>query len=103
MDFNKIDIRIGTVTSAEEVEGSEKLIKMEVDFGETGKRQILAGIKAWYKPEDLKGKQLPFIINIEPRKLMGFESQGMVLAADSNDNAVLFMLDKSVEDGTPVK
>ncbi|MBW6441316.1 methionine--tRNA ligase, partial [Patescibacteria group bacterium] len=79
-DFAKIDIRLGTILSAEGVEGSEKLIKMEVDFGEIGKRQIIAGIKAWYSPETIVGKQLPFIINIEPRKMMGLESQGMVLA-----------------------
>jgi len=51
---------------------------MEVDFGDVGKRQILAGIKAWYDPSSLVGKQFPFVINIEPRKMMGFESQGML-------------------------
>jgi len=102
-DFNKIDLRVGTVIFAEEVEGSEKLIRMEVDFGLLGKRQILAGIKAWYKPQDLMNKQLPFVLNIEPRKMMGLESQGMILAVDSGDKAVIFFLDESVENGAPIR
>lgn len=102
-DFAKVDMRIGTVVLAKEIEGSEKLIRMEVDFGKLGKRQILAGIKSWYKPEDLVGKQLPFVINIEPRKMMGLESQGMILAADSDDKAVIFLPEESVENGTFIK
>jgi methionine--tRNA ligase beta chain len=98
-DFSKIDMRIGTVVSAEEVEGSEKLIKMEVDFGEIGRRQILGGLKSWYEPKDLEGKQIPFVINIEPRKMMGLESQGMVLAVESSDRAVLLFPKESVENG----
>lgn len=102
-DFSKVDIRIGTVSSAEEIEGSDKLIKMQVDFGDMGTRQILAGIKAWYSPEDLVGRQIPFIINIEPRKMMGFESRGMVLAVDSDEKAVLLLPEESVENGALVK
>lgn len=102
-DFSKVDMRIGTVLSAEEVEGSEKLINMKVDFGPLGERQILAGIKVWYRPEDLINKQLPFVINIEPRKMMGFESQGMILAVDSDDKAVIFLPEESVENGTAIK
>jgi methionine--tRNA ligase beta chain len=102
-DFSKIDMRVGTVLSAEEIEGSEKLIRMEVDFGQIGKRQILAGIKMWYKPGDLINKQLPFVINIEPRKMMGLESQGMILAADSNDKAVILLPDSSIENGTSIR
>lgn len=102
-DFAKVDMRVGTVVSAEDIEGSEKLIKMEVDFGDLGKRQILAGIKSWYGPEDLVGKQLPFVINIEPRKMMGLESQGMILAADSNDGAVILLPDQTVINGTLIK
>ncbi len=102
-DFAKVDMRIGTVLLAEEIEGSEKLIKMEVDFGDLGKRQILAGIKSWYKPEELVGKQLPFVVNIEPRKMMGLESQGMILAADSDDKAVILLLEQTVINGTLIK
>jgi methionine--tRNA ligase beta chain len=102
-DFSKIDIRIGTVVSAEELESSEKLIKMKVDFGEMGERQILAGIKAWYKPEDLEGRQFPFIVNIETRKMMGFESQGMIMAVDSDDRVTLLLPEESVSNGAFVK
>ena len=102
-DFSKVDMRIGTVLSVEDIEGSDKLIKMEVDFGTLGKRQILAGIKTWYKPEDLVNKQLPFVINIKPRKMMGLESQGMMLAVDSGDSAVVFFPEKSVENGTAIR
>lgn len=82
-DFLKLDIRVGTVLQAEEVPGSEKLIKQRVDFGELGERQILSGIKKWYKPEQLVGKQFVYVVNLEPRMMMGLESQGMILCAGS--------------------
>jgi tRNA-binding protein len=81
-DFLKVEIRVGTVLEATEVEGSEKLIKQVVDFGELGERQILSGIKKWFKPEDLVGKQFVYVTNLEPRMMMGLESQGMLLAAE---------------------
>ena len=102
-DFEKVDMRIGTVLSAEEVAESEKLIKMEVDFGELGKRQIIAGIKEWYKPEALVGKQLPFVINIESRKLMGLESQGMILAVDYADKAIILLPQNEAENGAIIR
>lgn len=83
-DFAKLDIRIGTVVNCEEKEGSEKLLRLTVDFGEFGTRNILSGIKQWYKPEDLKNKQFAFVFNLAPRKMMGEESQGMILAAEDN-------------------
>lgn len=81
-DFAKLDLRIGTVVNCEEKEGSEKLLRLTVDFGEEGTRTILSGIKKWYTPEDIKGKQFVFIVNLAPRKMMGEESQGMLLSAD---------------------
>lgn len=81
-DFVKVELHVGTVISAEEVPGSEKLIKQIVDFGELGQKQILSGIKAWYKPEQLVGKQFVYVTNLEPRMMMGFESNGMLLAAE---------------------
>lgn len=77
-DFSKIELRVGTVLEATEVAGSEKLIKQLVDFGDE-KRQILSGIKKWYKPAQLVGKQFVYVTNLEPRVMMGFESQGMIL------------------------
>src|SRR4051794_36267263 len=82
-DFAKLELRVGTVLEAEEVAGSEKLIKQIVDFGEEiGKRQILSGIRKWFKPSQLVGKQFVYITNLEPRMMMGLESNGMLLAAD---------------------
>lgn len=80
-DFIKVQFRVGTVLEAETVEGSEKLIKQIVDFGDE-KRQILSGIKQWYKPSDLIGKQFVYVTNLEPRMMMGIESQGMILCAE---------------------
>jgi methionine--tRNA ligase beta chain len=100
-DFAKLDIRIGKVTSAENVEGSEKLIRMKVDFAELGQRIVFAGIREWYKPSDLEGKLLPFVVNIEPKKVMNEESQAMVLAAGENE-CILLIPDKEVAPGTKV-
>lgn len=83
-DFAKVEIRVGTVLEASEVEGSDKLIKQIVDFGELGTRQILSGIKKWYKPLDLVGKQFVYVTNLETRMMMGLESQGMLLAAEGD-------------------
>jgi methionine--tRNA ligase beta chain len=83
-DFAKIELRVGTVIEATEVEGSEKLIKQIVDFGDLGKRQILSGIKQWYKPSQLVGKQFVYVVNLEPRMMMGLESQGMILATGAD-------------------
>ena len=78
-EFIKLDIRIGTIVEAEIVEGSDKLLKLVIDFG-VFKRQIIAGIKTKYQPSDVIDKQIPVIVNLEPRKLMGFLSEGMILA-----------------------
>ncbi len=83
-DFKKIDIRIGKILSAERVEGSDKLLKLEVDFGED-RRQIIAGIAQFYAPEALIGKECPFAYNLAPRILKGLESQGMILCASAPD------------------
>ena len=100
-EFSKIDVRVGTIIKAEKIEKSGKLLKLEVDFGELGTRQILAGIAAWYKPEDLIGMQTTFVVNLETRKLMGLESQGMIFALGlDDDKKPVFLLSKeSVENG----
>lgn len=82
-DFAKLDLRVGTVINCEEKEGSDKLLRLTVDFGEET-RTIFSGIKKWYSPEDLKGKQFVFVFNLAPRKMMDEESQGMLLAADGD-------------------
>jgi methionine--tRNA ligase beta chain len=101
-EFKKLDIRIGKVLSVEAVVGSEKLIKMEVDLG-TEKRQILAGILQYYKPEDLVGKSFVFLTNLEPKKMMGLESQGMILCADKEDEPICLSPLKDAPPGTIVR
>jgi methionyl-tRNA synthetase len=81
-DFAKLDIRVGTIENCEEKEGSDKLLRLTVNFGEGGMRNILSGIKKWYKPADLIGKQFVFVYNLAPRKMMGEFSEGMILAAE---------------------
>lgn len=85
-DFQKIDIKVGTIINCKSVEDSDKLLKLNVDFGEFGQRQILSGIAKWYQPEDLQGLQTTFVFNMKPRKIMGMESQGMLLAIDFGDD-----------------
>ena len=100
-DFLKLDLRVGTVLEAEEVEGSEKLIKQIVDFGEE-KRQILSGIKNWYKPAQLIGKQFIYVYNLEPRMMMGLESQGMIMATDT-EKPIMLKPSKKVAPGSKVR
>lgn len=102
-DFAKLELKVGTVLEAEALEESEKLIKLKVDIGEENPRQILAGIKLYYKPEDLVGKQVIVIANLEPRMMMGFESQGMLLAADSEDGPSFLTPIKPVKPGARIR
>lgn len=107
-DFSKLELKVGTVLEAKEVEGSEKLIKLKVDLGEdpstgSGPRQILAGVKQWYKPKDFAGKQVIIVANLEPRIMMGLESQGMMLAADTKDGPVFLTIPKKVPPGTKIR
>lgn len=84
-DFAKLDLRVGTIIKCEEKEGSDKLLRLTVDFGEEETRNILSGIKQWYKPKEIEGKQFVFVFNLAPRKMMGEESQGMILAAEGKN------------------
>lgn len=77
-----MDLRVGTVLACVRKEGSEKLYRLTVDFGEEGTRNILSGLVPYFSPDDLQGKQFVFVLNLQPRKMMGEESQGMILAAD---------------------
>lgn len=103
-DFSKIEARLGRVIHAESVEGSDKLIRFELDFGEETHRQILSGIKQWYpNPEELIGKTLLFCVNLKPRTMMGMESQGMLMAVDGIDGAPVFLVpDKDVTPGAKI-
>lgn len=100
-DFAKIDIRIGRVVAAEMIPETDKLIKCTIDFGlELGERTIVSGIAQWKKPEELVGKQLPYIINLAPRMLRGVESQGMLLAASDESGVVLMQPERELPPGT---
>jgi len=101
-DFAKLDIRMGKVIAAEMVPEADKLIKCTIDFGEMGTRTIVSGIAEWKKPEELVGKQLPYIINLAPRMLRGVESQGMLLATHAPEGIALLTPDLDVVPGTKV-
>lgn len=107
-DFAKLEIRIGTVVAAELIPETDKLIKCTIDFGDTtsgglGMRTIVSGIALFKKPEELLGKQLPYIVNLAPRMLRGVESQGMLLAASSGEGLALLLPDTQVPNGTKLK
>ncbi len=101
-DFSRSDIKVGTVLLAEAVEGSEKLIKLEIDLGEDKPRHVLTGMKSYFEPDYFVGKQITVIANLEPRKMMGLESQGMVLAADG-DKPILLVPLENVANGAKIK
>jgi methionine--tRNA ligase beta chain len=102
-DFKKLEIKIGRVVSAEKIPEGDKLLKLVVDFG-TETRQIMSGIAEFFPdPSVLIGQQMPFITNLEPRMLRGYESQGMILASDSPDGPVLLHPAKEVPPGSMIK
>ena len=100
-NFAALDMRAGKVLAAESVPKSKKLLKLEVDIG-VEKRQLVAGIAEYYKPEDIVGKTVVVLINLEPRKLMGIESRGMVLAASIEGKLNLLTLDGDIPPGAKV-
>ena len=102
-EFKKVELKVGEVKEASRVEGSEKLLKLAVEIGEPTPRQIIAGIGKVYEPESLVGKQIVIVANLEPRLIMGLESQGMVLAADGTDGPIVLCPEKLVLAGTILK
>ncbi|MGE5842780.1 MAG: methionine--tRNA ligase [Deltaproteobacteria bacterium] len=100
-DFQKLELRVGTIKAVEPVAGSKKLLKMRVDLGE--ERTIVAGLAGLYDETDLVGKQVVVIANLEPATLMGVESNGMVLAAEDKSGVHLLMPDASTKPGSKVR
>lgn len=100
--FSKVDVRIGTVTTAARVEGSDKLIKLSVDLG-SEQRQILTGMQTYYQPEDFIGKQVPILVNLAPRSMMGEVSQGMLLALQGENGPIFLTPEKPLADGSPLE
>lgn len=103
-EFEKLDIRAGKVVAASAPEWSEKLIRYEMDFGEElGKRLLFSGIRKWYSAEDMIGKIMPVIVNMEPKKMGDEVSQGMTIMVDDKDGPKLIFLDESIELGTMIR
>jgi tRNA-binding protein len=101
-DFAKIELRIATVLSAREHPNADKLMLLQIKIGEE-ERQIIAGIRLHYKPEELVGRQIVVVTNLEPALLRGEESQGMLLAASDSQGVVLLRPDRDCESGAGVK
>jgi methionine--tRNA ligase beta chain len=102
-DFKKCEMRIGKILSAEKMEGSDKLLKIMFDFGGPEPVQILSGIAKSYNPDDLVGKSVPVIVNLEPREMMGHASNGMMLCAILDEKPVLLHPDKDVPPGSLIR
>ena len=101
-EFAKIDLRIGKIIEATQIPGSKKLIKILVDFGPE-KRQAVAGLLLYYKPEDLVGKKCAFVLNLQRRVMMGVESQCMILAADNGKGSVVVLqAEKDISEGSKI-
>lgn len=103
--FARVKLRTATILSVEPVPKSKKLYQLQLDVGELGKRQIVSGIAQHYTPEQLIGRQIVIVANLKPAKLMGVESQGMLLAASTDEGGTLALLtsDKSIPPGARVR
>ena len=101
-DFVKVDLRVAEIKACEDLPGADKLYKLTIDIGE--ERTIVAGIKQYYTKEELIGKKIAVVANLEPRKLRGIMSHGMLLAASNEENTsiVLLTLDKDISNGSRI-
>lgn len=102
-DFQKLDIRIGTVQTVSEHPDADNLLLLDVDLGEPDARQLVAGIKGDYDLDAVEGKQIAVVSNLEPAKIRGETSEGMLLAADADTGISLLQPDQTVENGTVVR
>ncbi len=104
-EFKRIRLKVGKVLEAERIPGSKKLLKLIIDLGDE-KRQVIAGLAPWYSPEEFIGKHVIVVTNLEPKKLMGYESQGMILATCSEEGSkkrpVLLTVEDEVRPGADV-
>jgi methionyl-tRNA synthetase len=102
-EFGRLDLRVAKVIAAEAVPKAKKLLKLEVDLGELGKRQVVAGIAERYQPQELVGKKVILLANLKPATIRGVESQGMILAAGEAEVLALSGLDRDVPEGTKIR
>ncbi len=101
-DFTKVDLRVASVIEAEIVPKSRKLMRLQLDLGEFGKRQVVAGIAQFYSPDELIGMKVVVVANLQPARLMGIESNGMILAAKIGDSLSLLTVHKDLLPGARV-
>lgn len=103
-DFAKLDLRVGEVVEAVEVEGSDKLLKLTVNFGEElGTKTVFSGIKKWYTADSIQNRKFIFIVNLPPREFKFGISEAMILAVEDNNEAVLYKFDKDITNGSTIK
>ncbi len=101
-EFAKLDLRVGKILECEAVEDSDKLLKCTIDIG-SSQRQILAGVQEWYEVSEMVGKTVVIVANLEPKKMAGLTSQGMILMADDPDKPILITPEEKVGIGTIVR
>ncbi len=102
-EFARLDIRVGKVVRAERIPGSKKLLRLEVDLGEAEPRQLVAGLAGFYEPEELVGLNVVVLANLRPKRFMGVESRGMLLAADVDGRPVPLTVVGDVPPGAKVR
>jgi methionine--tRNA ligase beta chain len=102
-DFKKVEIRAGKIVSAEAIEGSEKLLRLSVDFNEENKRQVLSGIAKYISPEELVGTTCAFVTNLEPREIMGLKSEAMIMALSGEGFFSLLKISDNTPPGSIVR
>src|SRR3989338_148250 len=100
-DFEKLDLRVATIKKVENHPNADKLYVLTIDLGDE-MRSLVAGIKNYYKPEELIDKQIIVVANLEPAKLRGIESNGMLLAADDKNNLVILTPEKKIKEGSKI-
>ncbi|NIM45970.1 MAG: methionine--tRNA ligase subunit beta [Nitrososphaeria archaeon] len=101
-EFNRLDIRVGTVTSVERVPRTERLYKILIDLGELGVRQTISSLVGYYEPEELQGRKVVFLTNLKPVRFAGKLSQGMILAAEKGEELALLTVDRDIPNGAKI-
>lgn len=104
-DWTKIDLRVAQIINVEDIEGADKLYKLTLDAGhEIGKKIICSGLKEYYSKEELKGKKIIYFSNLKPRKMRGIESEGMLLAAstENHEKVILISPESDIENGSKI-
>jgi len=101
-DFAKLDIRVGKIIEVEDAETKKPMYKIKVDFGELGIKQAIAGIKPYYKKEEILNKKFVFVFNLEPKKIGNVLSECMILAASQGDKVIILQPEKDIEIGAKI-